>query len=165
MRRYIKVPLKVFAWTGWIVSAILLSTLLFLLFFSLTATSPTNTGQPISGFVPGVGGGPPTDLNEPSAKQVALQSLLIQEVVNPRVMWVKSDQKTLLLVLNSELIPDNEISSLNLTQGQKVNIQAILKTAPDAPAAQKKWGLSADEADAVAGQDYYLLASQIEPSH
>ncbi len=134
------------------------------------AVSPTPTASPSANVA--TDGLPITDLatvvttpNQQSLvnKQVQLTNAPVQSVVGDRTFWVgPSNTQQLLVVLDEALDSSRIDKKLDINTGQTLTIDGLIRPLPSIQEAQKQWGLSATEAQALKNQKVYLQAQEVE---
>lgn len=96
-------------------------------------------------------------------RQVQLTNTPVQSVVGDRTFWVgPSNTQQMLVVLDEALDSGSTEKRLDVNAGQMLTINGLLRPMPNMADAQKQWGLSAAEADALKSQKVYLQASQVQ---
>lgn len=96
-------------------------------------------------------------------RQVQLTNTPVQSVIGDRTFWVgPSNTQQMLVVLDEALDSGSTEKRLDVNQGQTLTINGLLRPMPNTADAQKQWGLSAAEAEALKSQKVYLQASQVQ---
>lgn len=96
-------------------------------------------------------------------RQVQLTNTPVQSVTGDRTFWVgPSNTQQMLVVLDEALDSGSTEKRLDVNAGQTLTINGLLRPMPNTADAQKQWGLSAAEAEALKSQKVYLQASQIQ---
>ncbi len=96
-------------------------------------------------------------------KQVQLTNAPVQSVVGDRTFWVgPSNTQQLLVVLDEALDSSRIDKKLDINTGQTLTIDGLIRPLPSIQEAQKQWGLSATEAQALKNQKVYLQAQEVE---
>jgi hypothetical protein len=96
-------------------------------------------------------------------RQVQLTNTPVQTVTGDRTFWVgPSNTQQMLVVLDEALDSGGTEKRLDVNQGQTLTINGLLRPMPNTADAQKQWGLTAAEAEALKSQKVYLQASQIQ---
>ena len=96
-------------------------------------------------------------------RQVQLTNTPVQSVIGDRTFWVgPSNTQQMLVVLDEALDSGSTEKRLAVKAGQTLTINGLLRPMPNTADAQKQWGLSAAEAEALKSQKVYLQASQVQ---
>ncbi len=96
-------------------------------------------------------------------RQVQLTNTPVQGVTGDRTFWVgPSNTQQMLVVLDEALDSGGTEKRLDVNPGQTLTINGLLRPMPNTADAQKQWGLTAAEAEALKSQKVYLQASQIQ---
>ncbi len=96
-------------------------------------------------------------------KQVQLTNAAVQSVVGDRTFWVgPSNTQQLLVVLDEALDSSRIDKKLDINTGQTLTLNGLIRPLPSIQEAQKEWGLSATEAQALKNQKVYLQAQEVE---
>ena len=96
-------------------------------------------------------------------RQVQLTNTPVRSVTGDRTFWVgPSNTQQMLVVLDEALDSGSTEKRLAVKAGQMMTINGLLRPMPNTADAQKQWGLSAAEAEALKSQKVYLQASQIQ---
>lgn len=96
-------------------------------------------------------------------RQVQLTSTPVQSVVGDRTFWVgPSNTQQMFVVLDEALDSGSTEKRLDVNAGQMLTINGLIRPMPGVADAQKQWGLSAAEAEALKSQKVYLQASQVQ---
>ncbi len=96
-------------------------------------------------------------------RQVELTNVPVQSVVGDRTFWVGSgNNERLFIVLDEALDNGRTEKNLKVNAGQTLMIRGLIRSLPSTQEAQKQWGLSAAEAEALRNQQVYLQASQVQ---
>jgi hypothetical protein len=96
-------------------------------------------------------------------RQVEFTNVPVQSVVGDRTFWVGSgNNERLFVVLDEALDNGRTEKNLKVNEGQTLMIRGLIRSLPSTQEAQKQWGLSAAEAEALRNQQVYLQASQVQ---
>jgi hypothetical protein len=96
-------------------------------------------------------------------RQVEFTNVPVQSVVGDRTFWVGSgNNERLFVVLDEALDNGRTEKNLKVNAGQTLMIRGLIRSLPSTQEAQKQWGLSAAEAEALRNQQVYLQASQVQ---
>ncbi len=96
-------------------------------------------------------------------RQVQLTNTPVQSVTGDRTFWVgPSNTQQMLVVLDEALDSGSTEKRLDVNAGQTLTINGLIRPMPNMADAQKQWGLSAAEAEALKSQKVYLQASQVQ---
>lgn len=96
-------------------------------------------------------------------RQVQLTNTPVQSVVGDRTFWVgPSNTQQMFVVLDEALDSGSTEKRLDVNAGQMLTINGLLRPMPNTADAQKQWGLSATETEALKSQKVYLQASQVQ---
>jgi len=96
-------------------------------------------------------------------RQVLLTNTPVQSVVGDRTFWVgPSNTQQMFVVLDEALDSGSTEKRLDINAGQTLTVNGLIRPMPSLADAQKQWGLSAAEAEALKNQKVYLQASQVQ---
>ena len=96
-------------------------------------------------------------------RQVQLTNTPVRSVTGDRTFWVgPSNTQQMLVVLDEALDSGSTEKRLAVKAGQMMTITGLLRPMPNTADAQKQWGLTAAEAEALKSQKVYLQASQVQ---
>ena len=96
-------------------------------------------------------------------RQVQLTNTPVRSVTGDRTFWVgPSNTQQMLVVLDESLDSGSTEKRLAVKAGQTLTINGLLRPMPSTADAQKQWGLTAAEAEALKSQKVYLQASQVQ---
>lgn len=92
-------------------------------------------------------------------KEAKFSDLIIQEKAGLRSLWVGPDKDHTFLVVLGD--PSAPISNRDFKIGQRINLHALVGHAPKPDFAQANWGLSADGAQKLNKQGFFLEALSV----